>query len=477
MSESGVKRDDIKKSFLWSAVETYAGQIVQFVIGIILARILTPTDYGTVALTTIFICIGNALLSSGFPTALLRKKVCQNIDYETVFTFNVVVAIFMFAIVYLCAPAVALFYNMPDLKWILRAMGLTFVIGSFCTVSSTILKRQLKFRSIALITLSTSVVTGVIAIILAYCGWGVWALVLQAISSSTISSIIIIIIAGWHPRFGFAKAPFKEMFGFGSKILGGNLLTQFYQNMYGIMIGKFFSAASVAYFTRADGYSKLVPINISGVIQRSLLPLLVKIQDDDDDLRRFNKTMVNSVSFLVFPLSLILAGTAYPVISVMLTDKWIATAPLLQILCIGVLPDHIYCINNDFLLVKGRSDLVFKEQLITKVISISLFVATIPFGIEWIAIGKCVSSILTWAYSAFYLKKVLNMSIRQSVSGLTAPLLCSLVIGCGNAIVFRFLDYNLINLLIALFLSAIMYLACAKLMFPQSLNTILNFRK
>lgn len=477
MPQDCIDRKDVKRGFFWSAIESYIGQIVQFIIGIILARLLTPNDYGAIALTTIFICISNALLSSGLPTALLRKKECTDADFSTIFSFNILIALVMFGLLWIYSPFVAGFYKMPVLNSVLRGMGVTFLIGSLSTVSTVILKRKLQFKGIAIINLISQVTTGIAAIVLAFYGFGVWTLVIQAISSSFLTSLLIIWHAKWWPHFGFSKTTFKELFGFGSKILGGNIFTQIYQNMYGILIGKFFSAADVAFFTRADGYSKLVPLNISGVIQRSLLPLLTKAQDNQEELVRFNMKMNHLVSFLVFPLSMILCGLAYPIISLTITDKWITTAPLLQILCISVLPDHLYCINNDFILVRGRSDLVMKEQFYTKTISIVLFLATIPLGLKWIAVSKGISSLITWIFSAAYIKRVLGIGIVASSKGLILPLLTSILIGGADAIVFKYLQFNYTNLILALIISVIIYIAAAKLFFSQYLVSIVNLRK
>lgn len=442
-----------------------------------MARLLSPDDYAIIGMITIFICLSNTLISSGFPTALLRKKDCNNTDLSTVFYFNLVIGITLFIILWICAPWIADFYSYPILLPVSRAMGLTFLLGSFGGVSETILKRNLKFRAIAIITLCCSIVTGIIAIFFAYNGFGVWALVIQAISLAFMRAILVFIAAHWTPRLTFSLISFKEMFAFGSKLLGSNLITQLYQNMYNVTIGKFFPAATLGYFTRADGYSKLVPINIAGVVQKTLFPMLAKIQDDQLELERFNQKMISLTSFLIFPASLIMAGVAYPLISIMLTDKWIETAPLLQILCVSVLPDHLYYINNDFIMVRGHSDYVMREQFWSKILSIGILAATIPFGITVVAIGKGVGAFLTWIFSAYYLKRSLGIKFIDSINRLWPMLLISIILGWTDAWLFTFLPYTFLNLIIVAALSGVIYLFAAKILFPYPLMELLNIRK
>lgn len=472
-----LSRKEVKKGFFWNAVELYSSQIVQFIIGIIMARLLMPNDYAIIGMITVFLCISDALISSGFPTALIRKKHCTDEDYSTVFYFNIFISVVLYIILWICAPLIASFYGYPILTPVTRAMGLKFLIGSFSAVSETILKRNLKFRIIAIITLSCSLITGIIAIYFAYTGLGVWALVIQAISVSVIRSIFVLISAHWWPSLCFSIYSFKELFGFGSKVLGSNMVTQIYQNMYNITIGKFFPASTLAYFTRADGYSKLIPINVAGVIQKSLFPMLAKIQENKDELLNFNHKMTNLTSFIIFPASLILAGLAYPIISIMLTDKWIATAPLLQILCVSVLPEHLYCINNDFIMIQGRSDIVMREQTYTKLLSVIILAISIPFGIECVAIGKGLGSLLTWIFSACYIKKVMGIKVYETIINIMPIFISSVIIGGIDVWLFTFLNYTLLNTCLVGILSIAAYVLSARMFFPQCLTAILNIRK
>lgn len=474
---TGLSRKEIKSGMIWNAIELYSSQVMQFAIGVIMARLLMPDDYAIIGMITVFICISNVLISSGFSTALLRKKHCTSVDYSTVFYFNILISLVLYIILWFCSPLIADFYGYPILTPVTRYMGLTFLVGSISSVSETILKRELRFRIIALITLVCSLATGLIAIYFAFTGYGVWALVIQAILASILRTIIVFIAAKWHPILVFSKHTFQELFGFGSKLLGSNIVTQLYQNMYNILIGKFFSAASLAYFTRADGYSRLVPINISGVLQKALFPMLSKIQDNNAELEIFNRKMTSVTSFLIFPASLLLAGVAYPLISIMLTDKWIDTAPILQILCIAVLPDHLYCINNDFILIGGRSDYIMKEQIYTKIISVIILIVSLPFGIMWVAVGRGLGAMITWLFSVYYLKKCLKINFLSILSTIGPMFISSLILGSVVAWSFTLLSYTIVNVFVVVSLFCGVYLLTAKILFPQSLMALINFRK
>lgn len=470
-------RTVIKSSFAWNAVESYVSQLLQFCISIVMARLLMPEDYGIIGMITIFLCLANAFISAGFPSALVRKKECTEADLSTVFYINIGIGVVMYTILFGIAPFIADFYHMSVLKPVTRAVGLSFVIYSFAGVSETLLTKSLNFKAKAIITLSTQIVTGVLAIWWAYNGAGVWALVYQSLASALLRSILIILLARWRPLLIFSIASFKELFGFGSKILASNLITQIYQNIYSVVIGRAFNATELGYFTRADGYSKLVPISFAGLIQRTLYPILAKIQDNTDELRDVNSKMIRVSSFFVIPLSLILAGTAYPVISIMITDKWINTAPLLQILCITVLPEHLYCINNDFITVRGRSDYLMREQYITKILGIVLLFGSMPFGLYVVAVSKGIGAFVTYLFSAIYLHRIIGVGISRQLAEITPIIIISCIIGVADAIAFRFLDYTILNLAVVLVLSAGVYLLCARCFFANTLKTILNMRK
>lgn len=479
MSESQVHLDrkTVKFSFIWTAIETYAGQGIQFIIGIILARLLMPTDYGAVGVITVFLSLSTAIISAGFPTALLKKQDCQHVDYCTVFYFNIGIGLLLSIILYICAPYIARFFNMPILDHVTKAMTLTIFFPAISGVSHVILRKNLKFKLIASITILISILSGIIGIILAFCGYGVWALVVQAVASSFLRMIVTIYIANWKPTFVFSKKSFKQMFSFGSKVFSANILNQLYFNLYNVLIGKLYSAADLSYFTRASGYSTLIPTNISGVIQGALFPLLTKVQDNPTELQKFHTKMVLMTSFIIFPASFILGGLSYPLIDVLLTSRWLPCAPLLTILCIGILPEHIYYINNDFLIVHGKSNLLMKEQTYSKIIATLLVLISIPYGLMLAAIVKGICTFITWGFSFYYLKKVMDIRINGQLNKLLGIFMMSFLIGSVNFICFTTICYSTINLAIAIALSLIAYYIFSKLYCPEIIEDLKSVKK
>lgn len=479
MSESQVHLDrrTVKFSFIWTAIETYAGQGIQFIIGIILARLLMPTDYGAVGVITVFLSLSTAIISAGFPTALLKKQDCQHIDYCTVFYFNLGIGLFLSIILYVCAPYIARFFNMPILDHVTKAMTLTIFFPAISGVSHVILRKNLKFKLIASITILISILSGIIGIILAFCGYGVWALVVQSVASSFLRMIVTIYIAKWKPSFAFSMKSFKQMFSFGSKVFSANILNQLYFNLYNVLIGKLYSATDLSYFTRASSYSTLIPTNISGVIQGALFPLLTKVQENPTELQKFHTKMVLMTSFIIFPASFILGGLSYPLIDILLTSRWLPCAPLLTILCIGILPEHIYYINNDFLILHGKSNLLMKEQTYSKIISTLLVLISIPYGLIVAAIVKGICTFITWGFSFYYLKKVMDIRIKGQLNKLIGIFVMSFFIGSANFICFTIIHYSVINLVMAIGLSLIAYYIFSKLYCPEIIDDIKSVKK
>lgn len=472
-----LEKKSVVKGFLWTAIETYSGQGIAFLVSIVMARLLMPQDYGIIGMVTVFMCIADTLIDAGFTQALIRKQNCTTQDYSTVFYFNITISCIIFALLFGAAPFIAKFYDTPLLKNVTRIMGLSFVISSLGAVSSTILVKEFRFKQKAIISLICSIFSGIIGIYFAYNGWGVYALVLQAVLAAALRMLITLITVRWHPSLCFSIDSFKKMFGFGVKILASNFIFTIYQNIYNIVIGKFFSAANLGYYTRADGYSKLIPTNINGVLMKVLYPLLAKIQDNDNELIKFNKKVIQLTSFLIFPATLFLAGAAYPIISIMISDKWLPTAPLLQILCVAVMFDHISTINWDFILAKGRSDIILRQQWYTKGASLAILFATLFLGLKAVAIGKGISSLIFLTSSMVSIKKVLPVSVRKIFLSIGGMGIIALLLSTIVYIAFLFLEYSIMNVTLIALGYFLTYLIIGKIKYNDILYTIVQITK
>lgn len=363
---------------------------------------------------SIFMAISQSFIDSGFGNALIQKKDRNEVDYSTVFYFNIVISIVLYVALYLCAPLIARFYNQPLLTSITRWIGLNLIFISLSIVQRTRLTVDLNFKLQAKISLAAVILSGILGIFLAYKGWGVWALVAQSISNNLLSTLLLWIGAKWHPLLTFSIKSFKRLFSFGSKLLASGLLHTIYMNLYSLVIGKFYNPSDVGYYNRASSISQYPSSNIVMIITRATYPVLCARQDDQLWLEDMFIKYLRMSCFIVFPLMGLLTVIASPLVQIILTDKWMPAAPLISILCIAYIWYPIMTINNQMLNVKGRSDLFLKAEIIKKIVAIAILCTTLPFGVTWLCIGLVIYNLFDMILIIYYVKKVLNTGyIRQ----------------------------------------------------------------
>lgn len=463
---------EMRNSFFWNAVDNFSRMGVQFVIGVILARLLDASDYGILGIISVFIAISQTFIDAGFSNALIQKKDCTNIDFSTVFWINLFISLFVFIILYITAPYVANFYEVPILSDVLKVMGGALVLQSIYTVNKVKLTKELKFKQLAFIAFITSTLSGIIAIALAYMHFGVWSLVFQTVISIILSGFIIVYLSKWRPQFIFSKTSFKGLFDFGSKLLVSNILYTIFNNLYNLIIGKCFQPATLGYFTRADGYAKLVPNNVSGILQNIMLPVLSKLQDDIDGLVRIYEKFIKLTSFFIYPMTLLFAVLAKPIIILMLTDKWADSVPLLQILCIASLFDHIMSINNNYLMVRGKSDYILKLSASTKVIMILVILLSFKFGIIAVAYSKLVYAIVCVVISSYYLNKAISIRITR-ILAISKPIMSVSLAVAGFAYMLNyFLPMAWWSLILIIISSMFLYFIGSKIFLKDELELV-----
>ena len=324
---------------------------------ILMARILTPADYGIVGMLAIFIAVSQSLVDSGFSQALIRKQDRSEIDNSTVFYFNIAVGIVLYLLLFFCAPLIADFYNEPLLVPVTRTIGLSVVFNSLAVVQRALLTVKLDFKTQAKASFVGAVISGAIGISLAYTGFGVWAIVWQQISNLVIITILLWIFSKWKPIWVYSWKSFRELFNFGSKLLASGLLNTIFNNLYLIVIGKFFKASDLGYYTRAHQFTDFASSNITGIFQRVTYPVLSTIQNDDDRLADVYRRLLRTSAFIIFPFMTGMAAVAKPMILSFLTKEWLFSAVLIQILCFSQMWYPVHAINLNLLQVKGRSDL------------------------------------------------------------------------------------------------------------------------
>ena len=449
MSDS-LKEKSIK-GVSWSFVEQVLTRGVNFVIGIILARLLSPTDYGLVGMISVFIVVSQIFIDGGLASALIREKDASEVDYSTVFITNITLSIIFYFLLFFSAPVIANFYNQPLLQPLLRVVSLSLVIGALSSVHGTVITKRVDFKSKTLISILTAIISGAAGIFCAVKGFGVWALVAQTLTAAVVVTVVTILLAHWRPRAGFSKESFKRLFSFSSKILGSSLIHTLYENAYPLVIGKKFSARDVGLFSRGGQFPSVANQTLVSTFNRVAYPVLSQIQDDDRHLMRAYEKYIEVFCFLAFPILMGLCGCAKPLILLLLTDKWMDCIPMMQIFCFSFLPNGLVLINLNLLYVKGRSDLALRMEIIKKTIMFSVLLITMYFGLMAICYGLIVNAFIDLYFSSFYTKKILDYSLWQQLRSIFPYFLVSLVVLVES----HFISYLIDSYLIAIIVSAV----------------------
>lgn len=417
------------KGTIWSSIERFSVQAIQFVVMIFMARVLTPADYGIVGMVTIFIAVSQSLVDSGFSQALIRKQDRSSVDNSTVFFFNIVVGVALYFILFFCAHPIARFYDQPVLIEVTRLVALSIPINSFAVVQRALLTSKLDFKTQAKASLSAALATGAVGLSLAYTGYGVWAIVWAQVTGTFVNVALLWVMAKWHPHYTFSYSSFKELFGFGSKLMVSGLIDTIYRNVYLIVIGKIFKASDLGFYTRAKNFSDFASTNLTVILQRVSYPLLCTIQDQDEKLQDAYRKILRISAFLIFPLMTGMAGVAKPMIISILTEKWLYSATLLVPICLAAMWYPIHAINLNLLQVKGRSDLFLKLEIWKKLIGVGVLCGTVPLGLYWMCWGSVLVSIISLIINTHYTGVLMNLGFMKQMKDLLPILALSLAAG------------------------------------------------
>lgn len=407
MPEKNLKSSAVNGA-IWTGVEKFSRQAVQFVIGIILARILSPDDFGVIGMLAIFIAIAQTFTDSGLSSALIQKKDRTEVDCSTMFFFSMSVGVLFYLLLYATAPLIADFYNMPILTDVTRVVALSIILSGLTAVQNARLTIDLRFRTLSLIAIISMVVTGATGLALAYSGWGVWALVFQALAGQMVTSICTWYCSRWMPKLEFSMKSFKQLWGFGSKLLVSGLINTIYGNLYTLVIGKKFSSAEVGFYNRGNHFALLPAQTVQDMAIKVNFPILAKMQDDDERLLGAYKKLLTVPLYILYPVLVCMAVTAEPLVIVLIGEKWLPCVPIMQVLCIGYMFSPLTHINLNLLYVKGRTDLVLKLEFIKKPIAFLILFASIPFGIVVMVIGKAIYEFIAFSFNCYYTGKILN---------------------------------------------------------------------
>lgn len=431
---------------VWSFIDSISGQGITFLIGLILARILTPSEYGVLAIIMIFIAISNSIIDSGFSNALIRKKELKPIDYNTTFCFNVIVSVILYIILYFSAPLISVFFKEKILTSVTRVIGFVLLINAFAIIPRTIFVKNINFRTQTKVSLFSSLSSGVIGIGMALKGMGVWSLVGQQLSRQLLNTIFLFIYSKWKPALEFSYKSFKELFGFGFKLLLAGLINTIYNNIYYFVIGKFYSSSQLGQYTRAEQFNTIFSSNLTSVVQRVSYPVLSTIQDEDERLKQAYRRIIKTTMLVTFACMLGLAAIARPLIIILIGSKWLMAVYFLQIICFAGMLYPLHAINLNILQVKGRSDLFLKLEIIKKIVAIGPIFLGIFYGIDYMLWGSVLTSFFAYYLNAYYSADLINYPIAQQIKDILPTFIVSMVVG-GFMWMFSFVNISVYTIL------------------------------
>ncbi len=460
------------KGMLWSAVDKFAVQGGQFIIGVLLARLLMPEDFGLIGMLSIFIAISQSFIDSGMGSGLVQKIDRSDIDYSTVFVFNFLVSIFFYFILFFTAPLIADFYKMPQLVLLTRVLSTSIILNSLVIVQRTKLTIDIDFKTIAKVNVASVILGGIIGVIFAYIGLGFWALVIQNLFGTIVSVVILWLLSKWSPSLLFSKKSFKELFGFGSKLLLSGLYAQTLNNIYNITIGKAYSTAELGFYTRAKSFAELTAGTVTGILQQVTFPILASIQDDRDRMILVFRRLLKMSAFFIFPVMTILALLADPFIRLILTDKWLPVVPLLQLMCFARIFFPLSAINMNILNAMGRSDLFLKVDLSKLPLIVIALIVTIPLGVKAMVIGNVITSILSFFINAYLPGKLLGYGAFSQIKDILPILFATFLMAFFVFSVTYFLNTLWLKLFLGLIVGGSIYYSIAYMLKIEEVNEV-----
>ncbi|MBS5115785.1 MAG: lipopolysaccharide biosynthesis protein [Erysipelotrichaceae bacterium] len=414
---------------IWKFLERFGTVGIQFIIQIILARLLSPDDYGAIALITVFITVSNVFVQNGFNTALIQRQDVTEEDYSSVFWISMLVALICYIILFILSPFIADFYSMSVLNNVLKVLGLTLFFGAYNSIQIAKISKEFKFKKLFYSSLIGMCISGITGIILAMNRFGVWTLVFQQLLNQIIISFVLYFQVDWKLKIVVNIKRVKLLFGFGSKLLVSSLIDVIYNNIYNLVIGKVYDSTTLGYYNRADQFPNLIVNNVNGSIQSVILPALAEHQDNKPRVKEMMRKAMTLSSYLVFPLMIGMAACAEPMIELLLTDKWLPCVPYLRLLCFSYMLWPIHTANLQAINALGHSEIFLKLEIIKKVIGIIALVISTPFGVIAMVSMKVITSIISTFINALPNKSLLNYSYKSQIFDLLPTFIISTIMG------------------------------------------------
>lgn len=451
----------ILSNVAWRFAEQISSYSVTFIVSIIIARILDPEDYGSIAIIMVFITLANIFVQNGFSAALIQKKNADNLDFSSIFYFILAFSIVLYAILFVISPYVALYYNSDVLCPALRVLGLRLIIGTVNTVQQAVIAKRMIFRKNFFSTLCGNVVSGILGLVAAYAGLGLWALIIQTLSHLIVTTIILWYTVKWRPILAFSWRRLKGLLDFGWKLMASALAGAIYDDLRTLIIGKVYSKSDLAYYSRGQQFPQLIMNNVNNAVSSVTFPVLSEKQDNKDDLANSNRRLIQIMSGVISPLLVGLAIVAEPLVHIILTDKWLPCVPFLRVCCIFY---WLTCIYNAYLTsykAIGNSGLALKIELIDDIIGIILIVCFFRVSVMAIAIVTVISRIAAFFVCWFITKKIFNVPIKNQISDSLMPVLLAIMISPLLWYIGNWVNYPIIAIFVQLFVGFALYCVVA----------------
>ena len=470
------KKNGIKGGLIWSFGERITAQLVSTVVTIVLARLLDPTHYGIISIVTVFISFCNVFVTSGMGSAIVQKKEVDERDYNTAFLISLTIAIVLYIALFLSAPYIAQFYGMKELKWVLRVMALRLPLASVNSIQQAHVQRAMQFKRFFIATLFGTVLSGFVGIALALKGFGVWALVAQYLTNTTVDTIVLIFVEKWIPKFQFSVEKAKSIYSFGWKVLATDLVYTAEEDIRSLIVGKVFGSADLAYYDQGKKYPSILVNNLNSAINKVMLPAYSRSQDNLENLKKMLRKSIAVGVFILAPVLIGFAAVSDSFISVILTDKWMFCSPYIKIFCIIYLTRPLETACHQALLAIGRSDIVLRIMIAINVVALAaVFIAVFGFNsVFLIAVGSLISSFVSLACFMGYSNKLISYHFGEQIEDIAPALFSSVVMG-GIVYLIGLVNIDKVPLLfLQVVVGGIVYVLLAKLLKIQAFQYLLG---
>lgn len=445
------------RGVIWSFTERFSSQAIGFAVILIMARLLTPSDYGLVGMLTIFIQLGGTLCDSGTSQALIRLRERTESDVTTVFCFNVAFGVLLYLLLWGLAPHIASYYEEPQLCSLARVTGLIIPVSSLMVVQKALLSSEMDFRTQTRASLVAQSLSGIVGIYMAYKGWGVWSIVCYQLSSQGLLCLMLWILRGWLPRGGFSVASFRSLFGFSARLGAADILDILYRNLYLLVIGKVYRAADLGYFTRAQQIGGFLSANVSFIVHRVSYPSLCGVRDDISRLRRNYMLMLSVSSIFIFPIMWCIIVMSPEVVELLLGPRWSAVSSLLPILSLGFIWHHVQSLNIQLLQIFGRGDLYLKVEIIKKIGGLGLLAVSVSYGLEAICWSFVVASLFSIVCNTWYSGRLFGLGLLRQLKRVGPTFLVAAVSATAGMFVSHIVHHSGLRVIIALVVEFILF--------------------